>query len=126
MTSLFRIHILLFALAIMAYPGAAQSPSQSPLLQDIKVYSDTNSESTDFVRKTSSVTPSNAVHANSSIPALADIEIPGYTGILVQTMDGTNVVEIGSNITFNPASNVKIATAFAVLKTFWPDYRFPT
>ena len=27
---------------------------------------------------------------------------------------------------YNPASNVKIATAYAVLKTFGPDYRFPT
>jgi D-alanyl-D-alanine carboxypeptidase/D-alanyl-D-alanine-endopeptidase (penicillin-binding protein 4) len=41
-------------------------------------------------------------------------------------MDGTNVVEIGSDLTFNPASNVKIATAYAVLKTFGPEYRFPT
>jgi D-alanyl-D-alanine carboxypeptidase/D-alanyl-D-alanine-endopeptidase (penicillin-binding protein 4) len=41
-------------------------------------------------------------------------------------MDGTNVVEIGSDLTFNPASNVKIATAYSVLKTFGPDYRFPT
>lgn len=126
MTRLFRIQILLFALAITAYPGAAQTASQPPLLQDIKLYSDTNSDPADLVKKTSSVAPSTAVHANSSIPALADIEIPGYTGILVQTMDGTNVVEIGSNMTFNPASNVKIATAFAVLKTFGPDYRFPT
>jgi len=31
-----------------------------------------------------------------------------------------------SNFTFNPASNVKIATSYAVLKTFGPDYRFPT
>ena len=31
-----------------------------------------------------------------------------------------------SNLAFNPASNVKIATAYAVLKTFGPGYRFPT
>jgi D-alanyl-D-alanine carboxypeptidase (penicillin-binding protein 4) len=57
---------------------------------------------------------------------LADVAIPGYSGILVQTLDGQTVVENDSNLAFNPASNVKLATTFAVLKTFGPDYRFPT
>ena len=35
-------------------------------------------------------------------------------------------MESGSNAAYNPASNVKIATAYAVLKTFGPEYRFPT
>jgi len=110
-------------LMLFAVTGAAQS-STPPLLQDIQVQ--TSSDSTDLVKKTSSVAPSSAPHAFSSIPALADVDVPGYTGILVQKLDGTNVVEMGSNLAFNPASNVKIATAFAVLKTFGPDYRFPT
>jgi D-alanyl-D-alanine carboxypeptidase (penicillin-binding protein 4) len=104
--------------------SAAYSQSTPPLLQDIKVQTD-NDPST-LVKKTSSTSPANAARANSSIPVLADVDIPGYTGILVQKMDGTTVVEVGSNLTFNPASNVKIATAFAVLKTFGPEYRFPT
>ena len=41
-------------------------------------------------------------------------------------MDGKIVKENYSNYAFNPASNVKVATAYAVLKTFGPDYRFPT
>src|SRR6478672_7441203 len=106
-------------LVVFSINGAAQSTTP-PLLQDIQVQ--TSTDTADLVKKTGSVAP----HAFSSIPALADVDIPGYTGILVQKMDGTNVVEIGSNITFNPASNVKIATAYAVLKTFGPDYRFPT
>src|SRR5438093_432308 len=133
MTSSIRIRAFWLCIAVFAFLGidgvSAQntgSPSAPPLLQDIKVYSADNSDSTDLVKKTSSVSPVTAVHANSSISTLADVDIPGYTGILVQKMDGTNVVEIGSNITFNPASNVKIATAFAVLKTFGPEYRFPT
>src|SRR4029079_12201102 len=109
--------------ALLAATVAAQTPA--PFLQDIKMQQPTN-ESPDLVKKTSSSSPSNGVHANSSIPVLTDVAIPGYTGILVQKMDGTNVVEIGSNLTFNPASNVKIATAYAVLKTFGPEYRFPT
>jgi D-alanyl-D-alanine carboxypeptidase len=52
--------------------------------------------------------------------------IPGYSGVLVESLDGNVVVENYSNVAFNPASNVKIATAYAVLKTFGPDYRFPT
>jgi serine-type D-Ala-D-Ala carboxypeptidase/endopeptidase (penicillin-binding protein 4) len=104
--------------------SAAYSQSLPPLLQDIKVQPD--SDPTTLVKKTSSTSQSNAARANSSIPVLADVDIPGYTGILVQKMDGTTVVEVGSNLTFNPASNVKIATAFAVLRTFGPEYRFPT
>jgi D-alanyl-D-alanine carboxypeptidase/D-alanyl-D-alanine-endopeptidase (penicillin-binding protein 4) len=106
-------------LVLFSINGAAQSTTP-PLLQDIQVQNST--DTTDLVKKTASVAP----HAFSSIPALADVDIPGYTGILIQKLDGTNVVEIGSNLAFNPASNVKIATAFAVLKTFGPEYRFPT
>ena len=110
--------------AVFGIAANGQTSGPQPFLQDIRIQ--TEVDSTELVKKTSAISPSTAVHANSSIQALADVEIPGYTGILVQKMDGTNVVEIGSNITFNPASNVKIATAFAVLKTFGPDYRFPT
>jgi D-alanyl-D-alanine carboxypeptidase/D-alanyl-D-alanine-endopeptidase (penicillin-binding protein 4) len=106
-------------LVVFSINGAAQSTTP-PLLQDIQVQ--TSTDTTDLVKKTASVAP----HAFSAIPVLADVDIPGYTGILIQKLDGTNVVEIGSNLTFNPASNVKIATAFAVLKTFGPEYRFPT
>jgi D-alanyl-D-alanine carboxypeptidase/D-alanyl-D-alanine-endopeptidase (penicillin-binding protein 4) len=99
-----------------------------PLLQDLKVYSETPDEpDTTLVKKTGSSTESlTGVRAVSSDPVLADVEIPGYSGILVQTLDGRNVIESLSNATFNPASNVKIATAYAVLKTFGPGYRFPT
>ena len=59
-------------------------------------------------------------------PVLADAAIPGLSGVLVETLDGNVVVESGSNIPLNPASNVKIATSYAVLKTYGPNYRFPT
>jgi D-alanyl-D-alanine carboxypeptidase/D-alanyl-D-alanine-endopeptidase (penicillin-binding protein 4) len=119
--------------ALRAFPqasGTASSGPQSgpkPLLQDIKVHGDEQASYDDtLVKKTASIAPVAAVRANSPIPALADVEIPGYTGILIEKMDGTNIVEIGSDLTFNPASNVKIATAYAVLRSFGPDYRFPT
>jgi len=113
--------------AFVNVTASGQTTSPPPFLQDIQVQTAPSGPSADLVKSTSSVSPvSTAIHANSSIQALADIDIPGYTGILVQKLDGTTVVELGSNLTFNPASNVKIATAYAVLKTFGPDYRFPT
>src|SRR2546423_8274864 len=41
-------------------------------------------------------------------------------------MDGKPVIESNAALTFNPASNVKTATAYAVLKTFGPEFRFLT
>jgi len=106
-------------------PATSSGPAQKQLLQDIKVYRDDNS-SDPLVKKTSSVAPVVANRAASPYPVLADVDIPGYSGILVQTLDGKTVVDNYSNAAFNPASNVKLATAYAVLKTFGPDYRFPT
>ncbi len=109
------------------------SPSGTmPLLQDIKVYNQpapTALSSTPLVTKTGNVTPGGSVNLNkikTSIPVLAEAVIPGYSGVLVESVDGKVVVDSGSNFAYNPASNVKIATAYAVLKTFGPDYRFPT
>jgi D-alanyl-D-alanine carboxypeptidase/D-alanyl-D-alanine-endopeptidase (penicillin-binding protein 4) len=107
--------------------GGPSLPAR-PLLQDIKIAPSAAAtvETTDpLVKKTASSQPL-VVKANSYDPVLADVPIPGYTGILVETLDGKTVVESASNEAFNPASNVKIATAYAVLKTFGPDYRFPT
>lgn len=62
----------------------------------------------------------------TSIPVLADMEIPGHSGVLVEDLKGNTVFDSNSNFAFNPASNVKVATAYAVIKTFGPDYRFQT
>lgn len=102
-----------------------------PLLQDIKVHREKGPEAaaTPLVKKTGSTTPAITAPVSSvktSIPVLAEAAIPGYSGVLVESLDGTVVVESASNAAFNPASNVKVATAYAVLKTFGPEYRFPT
>lgn len=76
---------------------------------------------TPLVKKTGISTPVVADIVNPS-----DVALPGVSGILVETLDGKTVRENSSNFAFNPASNVKIATAFAVIKTFGHDYRFPT
>lgn len=62
----------------------------------------------------------------TSIPNLAVVDIPGYSGILVESEKGAIVMESYSSYTFNPASNVKVATGYAVLKTFGVNYRFST
>lgn len=106
-------------------PSGSQPPPK-PLLQDIKIQPGDSSSTTPLVKKTSSVEPVALVRANSAYPILAETPIPGYSGVLVETLDGKSVVEFGTAESFNPASNVKIATAYAVLKTFGPEYRFPT
>lgn len=81
-----------------------------------------------LVKKTGSVTtsPVSGNVVRTLFPGLADVSIPGYSGVLVESLDGNVVLESNSGLLFNPASNVKVATAYAVLKTFGPDFRFMT
>ena len=119
--------VVLFGTAI---PAAAQTPK--PFLQDIQVHrEEPKPTATPLVQKTASVDevkPAAISHSpiNTSIPLLQNISIPGYSGIIVEKLDGERVIETGSNLTYNPASNAKVATAYAVLKTFGPEYRFAT
>ncbi|MEO6049999.1 MAG: D-alanyl-D-alanine carboxypeptidase [Pyrinomonadaceae bacterium] len=124
--SLFFSAALIFLTAGL---NIGQNPQ--PLLQDINVVRDNYSampSATPLVQKTGSVTP--AIPTSNSIrtlfPVLAEVNIPGYSGVLVESLDGNVVLESNSSFTFNPASNVKVATAFAVLKTFGPEFRFMT
>ncbi|HKX82849.1 MAG TPA: D-alanyl-D-alanine carboxypeptidase [Pyrinomonadaceae bacterium] len=119
-------------IGLVSAAGFAQT-STRPLLQDITVYTDKTPQAPakadpSLVKKTSSAVPApvSAAAIKTAIPVLADVEIPGYSGVLVESVDGKVVVETGSNLPFNPASNVKVATSYAVLKTFGPEYRFAT
>ncbi len=108
-------------------PPANPSPQPKPLLQNIQVQpsgAKPEVSTNPLITKTGSSVAVNAT--KTSFPMLADVEIPGYSGILVEDANGNVVMEDNSESAFNPASNVKIATAYAVLKTFGPDYRFPT
>jgi D-alanyl-D-alanine carboxypeptidase/D-alanyl-D-alanine-endopeptidase (penicillin-binding protein 4) len=116
------------------YSKPTTTPATKPLLQPITVQPDVSGKTTTdsespLVKKTGIATPAVPPvfsSVRSSFPILRDTAIPGYSGVLVETLDGNIVVENYSDSAFNPASNVKIATAYAVLKTFGPDYRFPT
>src|SRR5947209_2246466 len=52
--------------------------------------------------------------------------VHGYQGILAETLDGATIASQSVDERFNPASSVKLATAFAALKSFGPDHRFIT
>jgi serine-type D-Ala-D-Ala carboxypeptidase/endopeptidase (penicillin-binding protein 4) len=126
----FRLFIALLLLTgSMAADNSAQTTNPKPLLQPIIIQSSNSTpnpspSATPLVTKTASSLPVKSV--STAYPVLADVEIPGYTGILVETPEGKQVMESYSNLAFNPASNVKLATAYAVLKTFGPNFRFRT
>jgi D-alanyl-D-alanine carboxypeptidase/D-alanyl-D-alanine-endopeptidase (penicillin-binding protein 4) len=132
MTTLFRsTGAWLIAVAMTSLFTLPHTAQTKPLLQDIRVVSSKPAppEAPSLVQKTGSVVaspgaPSNAVR--TLFPALAEVTIPGYSGLLVESMDGNVVIESNADAAFNPASNVKIATAYAVIKTFGPDFRFMT
>ena len=108
--------VAVFSVAQLAIVGRAQQMTR-PLLQDIQVVSQSSGDfdQQSKVKKTSDVAP-----------VLADVSIPGNSGVLIETLAGKPVIDSFADSAFNPASNVKIATAYAVLKSFSPDYRFMT
>ncbi len=105
--------------------------TRSPLFQDIQVKTESypaKPSATPLVTKTGSVTPApvSQNQIRTLFPVLGEVSIPGYSGVLVESLDGNVVLESNSSAAFNPASNVKLATAYAVLKTFGPEFRFMT
>lgn len=129
-----RVNWLSIAFYTLFGMTAFAQADRPPLMQDIAVQRPASATptATPKVQKTGSSTPtiltsappSNAVR--TLFPALAEVPIPGYSGVLIESMDGNVVVETNAASTFNPASNVKIATAYAVLKSFGPEFRFLT
>ncbi|HXG68793.1 MAG TPA: D-alanyl-D-alanine carboxypeptidase [Blastocatellia bacterium] len=51
----------------------------------------------------------------------------GDHGILIETLDGGQILgEHNADVTFNPASVMKLATSLVALRQFTPDYRYRT
>ncbi|MEP6569935.1 MAG: D-alanyl-D-alanine carboxypeptidase [Acidobacteriota bacterium] len=50
----------------------------------------------------------------------------GLQGVLIETLDGKIVSAQAADQRFNPASSIKLATAFVALHNFGPNYRFTT
>ena len=123
-TSTRKLSWLLLALAFV-FPLAAQD--RPPLLQTIAVG---QPSPTPLVQKTGSASSTAPVAVRNPVrtmfPALESVAIPGDSGVLIEDMSGKTVIESHADVPYNPASNVKIATAYAVLKTFGPEFRFAT
>jgi serine-type D-Ala-D-Ala carboxypeptidase/endopeptidase (penicillin-binding protein 4) len=98
------------------------NPSPTPFLQTIIVGGQNNPRPSSTPFNGNGVKIIDEVTPTSPIPS----SIPGYSGVLVETMDGKVIRDNYSNYAFNPASNVKILTTYAVIKTLGPNYRFPT
>lgn len=123
----------IFAVIVFAAAFTEAQTQRPPLMQDIEVVrertvANPQPVATPLVNRTGSSAP---IAAGSSgirtmFPALASVSVPGFSGILVESMDGNVVMEMNADLAFNPASNVKTATTFAVLKTFGPEFRFLT
>ncbi len=62
--------------------------------------------------------------ANGSDQGL--VPVYGLQGVLIETIDGTIVSAQAADQGFNPASSIKLATAFVALRTFGPNHRFAT
>lgn len=128
-TSVLRLCLGIISLFASTTGLVSAQSSPKPYLQPITVQSEKRSTTTPaptptpYVKKTGSVTLARPI---PDIITPSEMAIPGNSGVLVETLEGKVVRESYSNYAFNPASNVKVATAYAVLKTFGPDYRFPT
>lgn len=126
----FLLVSLLLALMLPAFV-AAQTPSTTrpTVTTPDGLKSD---EFPTLVRPTSDTKP---IPPSSSSPDISkpDIVIPleptvsGRLGLLIESENGKQIIrDVASDESFNPASNIKILTALAVIKTFGVDYRFTT
>src|SRR5687767_14154663 len=93
--------VLWLNIAVILLVVSTAFAQPKPLLQDIQV---AEPSPTPLVNKTASVFPTSA---DGVTPGLNNVEIPGYSGILVETLDGKVIKESYSDYAFNPASNVK-------------------
>ena len=55
-----------------------------------------------------------------------DRPVYGVQGVLIETLDGKVVATQAADQPFNPASSIKLATAFVALRNFGPNHRFTT
>jgi D-alanyl-D-alanine carboxypeptidase/D-alanyl-D-alanine-endopeptidase (penicillin-binding protein 4) len=77
--------------------------------------------STQSTSSTETATDSQAVAYPAYLTPVA-----GYQGVLAETVDGATIASQAVEEKFNPASSVKLATAYAALQMFGPEHRFVT
>src|SRR5438876_11107530 len=74
---------------------------------------------------------SSVVLAASGTNYLNRLALRGFSldsqGVLIESLDGRTVyADLNSNVGFNPASVIKVATSFAALSKFGPEFHFET
>ena len=109
--SVARATVMVFALtlaqAAIAQEPAPQLPTPSPAP----------------AQPTQAQTPGTPAEQSS---AATERTLYGLQGVLVETLDGKQVASQSIDQQFNPASNIKLATALVALQTLGPDHRFAT
>ena len=135
MNSFVKVKGLLLVAAFVLTAGAGNSvvfgQTVRPLMQPITVAPTATPAATPYAAPSAPLVKKTGISTavstrRTSMPVLAEMEIPGHSGVLVEDLKGNTVLDSNSNFAYNPASNVKVATAYAVIKTFGPDYRFMT
>lgn len=136
-----RLSFTFFCLVLMGVAGVFAQSSNAPFLQPIvitksptgpKVSTPAGAPPTKTITQKqapAAPAPTPGITKTSSVKPTFDVQpIPVIptAGILVEKAAGQMVMDNFSNYAFNPASNVKLITAYAVLKTFGPHYRYAT
>lgn len=113
-------------------PSGSPQPSASPLVKPIVkqqapalVTQPSLPNRTQPAGTTNNSAAPNALSPDIVAPPLEPI-VGGMRGVLVETPQGQVLMENSADTAFNPASNVKLATALAVLNTLKANYRFKT
>jgi len=112
-------------------PSGSPQPSSSPLVKPIVKQSPALVTQPSLPRTTPPAgTTNNSAAPNTIAPDVAapslEPVIGGMRGVLVETVQGQILMENSVDTTFNPASNIKLATALAVLSALKANYRFKT
>ncbi|MDQ4121991.1 MAG: D-alanyl-D-alanine carboxypeptidase [Acidobacteriota bacterium] len=112
-------------------PSGSPQPPSSPLVKPIVKQSPAlvtqpalPKPSTPSGTTNNSATPK-TVAPDVVAPSLEPV-IGGMRGVLVETVKGEVLIENSADIPLNPASNIKLATALAVLNAFKANHRFKT
>jgi D-alanyl-D-alanine carboxypeptidase/D-alanyl-D-alanine-endopeptidase (penicillin-binding protein 4) len=116
---------------VYSRPSGSPQPSSSPLVKPIVkqqpalVTQPSLPKTTQSGGATNNTTAPNVVAPDIAAASLEPI-VGGMRGVLVETVQGQILMENSVDTAFNPASNIKLATALAVLSTLKANYRYKT
>ena len=106
-TQKFRLPFAFAILALLTTAIVAQTPSRPPLMQRIEVQR-TPTPSPGIDKTASSRPLGKAILKNgrrTAIPAFAELNIPGYSGLLVESLDGKVIFDQSFEPSFTVSNN---------------------